>query len=69
MSTPAAFPLVAPPRDLSPGEAAAHCGIPAYRLGGLVAAGKLPQPARRAPAVVYDRQALDDALAALEGDL
>lgn len=59
------LPPSLPPRGLSRGQAAEYIGIGPTKFDELVSEGQMPRPKRIGGRTVWDRNALDEAFAAL----
>lgn len=62
------LPRSLPPRGLSRVQAAEFIGVSATKFDAMVADGRMPRPKRIDGRVVWDREALDRAFAALPDD-
>ena len=62
------LPLSCPPRGLRRGQSADYVGVKPTLFDEMVADGRMPKPKRINTKTVWDRQALDEAFAALPSD-
>lgn len=58
-----------PPRGLNRVQAAEYIGVSASLFDGLVKEGRMPKPKRINARTVWDRIAIDEAFAALPGEV
>lgn len=65
---PSVLPKSCPPRGLSRVQAAEFVGVSPTKFDALVADGRMPKPKRIDGRVVWDREKLDTAFAALPDD-
>lgn len=62
------LPPSLPPRGLRRVQAAEYIGVSASTFDKMVAEGLMPKPKRYGDRVIWDRFALDEAFACLDGD-